>query len=594
MQIPLSESLITFLCANVLERSTDATNLLSGLVLFDADENASAVFGTPRAALERGLVAMPPILQFKAPSPRDASLLANGAFLPSPVHTRFARAVAEGTDRATDGLCDAQRNLVDRYRASGYSVAIEAIAARLRGEDPAWCVGWISPTVPPGALVLWHGWHTTRGSASTATKSTIFLDYAPAEAFGGSDAYLDHYQKRYEDLGSGNAATRGSGSTSEYVALRGLPPAPLASGEIEGLFLLGTDPEMMAAYNDAMGSDDELLARVRNRGFAIVDLTDPLLGLSGEASEVAEVLALVEATRVEMEDFLTFSLLEREFRFLTAWLVRFADDVALPPPVASALRGALRHLAESPRLIPSQAYGGAPPLLAHADIATARTAILSLGANVRPLAERADYRMATVDGSVTRRPAAENARVWYSAHLHEWVELAVNTFTLDLRAPAAEDGEQDLLWGAVHPRPAMPPRLHHPLVFYRRKGLGYAPPGVDFHAWLDGRLREEDVTMYSFYHESTAQGGGRAIASDSGMGQATTYLGGEAHLALQLHPALLALARKLYGCDCALPVPERFRTKRTQGWGKAHVDHSPVDGLVVAGIGGRSGPSATS
>jgi hypothetical protein len=72
-------------------------------------------------------------------------------------------------------------------------------------------------------------------------------------------------------------------------------------------------------------------------------------------------------------------------------------------------------------------------------------------------------------------------------------------------------------------------------------------------------------------HRRAGQGGGMTIAGDSGMGPATTYLHGDAHIKLQTGQYGTTLAKTFY--DNPLVVFERFRVKTHASWGAGHVDH---------------------
>jgi hypothetical protein len=570
IQIPLGESLITFLHCSAPNATATVMGALVDLILFDARHNRSHIFHMTEDALGKGLVKLPSPLQFPSTWSRaDQDALAAGRPVRAELHTNLARALA-GDMSAQSLLHSDLATLVDKAQKT---LDLSALP------DGEWQLEWICPAVPEGSVVLWHGWHTTRSSDTTAVKTAIFFDYAEASVLHALEGGLSEYAKlnsdnAYTDVGSGNSATRSAAFTREYCAHRNLPSIA---------------PHSLIGPHSADGLAGDLRASVEANGFLVVPLNKLCTG-----DEMDEVRTLVNATALEAGDYITYVLFEREVFFLTAWLRRFAPDD--DPYLHLALEEAwtwLLGLAGKPLFGPEGVPGlPSTPLKRLLDFALYFEP-LEGGRPAYCLRERKethDEALWLDDKTSAQTPAAKDEEAWYCAHLHEWGRLVHFGALLDVRAPAADPppkkGEwewnpQILLWDEVLPflrknQRAETPLLGHPLLAYRRHGLGHPEPGQSLADWLEATLRATD-SPYDFYHESVAQSGGRLIANDSGMGPASSLYGGTAHLALQTHPAMWRIAVALYGPHPAL-VPERLRFKVAAPWGKVHVDHAPLAG----------------
>ena len=122
--------------------------------------------------------------------------------------------------------------------------------------------------------------------------------------------------------------------------------------------------------------------------------------------------------------------------------------------------------------------------------------------------------------------------------------------------------------------------LNDPYFMYWRLGMGSQNARSGREAMCVGRTTQEVNEfmegkvldgMRAHPHRRMAQGGGRVIAGDSGMGAGTTYMHGDSHIAMQVGPFGSTLAHAFY--TDPLVVFERFRVKTHASWGAGHVDH---------------------
>ena len=180
--------------------------------------------------------------------------------------------------------------------------------------------------------------------------------------------------------------------------------------------------------------------------------------------------------------------------------------------------------------------------------------------------------------NMTNKEHIHNMKTFY---YHSWVRLFEKACLLDI----CDDGKQKKLWwglfGGQYKNERLKGQKAGQQVFNDKyfmnwrtgmgsqSGLSMCPAGMNINEFIESKVREG---FDAHVHTKNSQGGGKKIAWDSGMGPATTFMGGKHHVELQTGAYGCTLAKAFY--NDPLVVFERFRIKTEAGWGAGHVDHS--------------------
>lgn len=558
MQIPFKESSIIFFTSNVLDHSSFWTNCIIELVTHDIQKFGGSHFYPSRQRTKKlftdGLVLLPKKLNFsgrlgRADLPTKCCLRVIDGRTDTPVN-----AVIDSFRQSTRGLLYSKHTFAQQFQQ----------------------LEWICPNVPEGGIVVWHGFHTTKGDKdSILPKATMFLDYTERHVLPPQllSEYVDLVRRQPFDPGSGNANARGSRATIEFNAFNNTPQAPiLPDTRICG----GSHPDTL------VGSIQVDRSRIMKRGYGVIV---PLL----HGSPVPEgcfpwfmneqELSLYnferEFCKFEFEDFLSYFLFEREFRFLTCWLAVYKPNVAggtsMFPELWELMKeSSLMFHSDTKKFI----YQGVINMVKQKN-----------GKKPEQVDElRALYKASTFSGM------SQEQIIQF--HYNSWLALARHGRLLNINA---REGDEDYkyqarcwfaIFGGKYKNVKLGSTAAAELVFndlyfmYWRLGMGSQGPKQgreamcvgrtlnDVNAFIEGKVRDG---MTAHPHRRMAQGGGRVIAGDSGMGAGTTYMHGDSHIKMQTGPYGATLAHAFYRDP--LVVFERFRVKTHASWGAGHVDH---------------------
>lgn len=563
MQIPFNESSIIFLASNTREHSSFWTNCLIELVnhdlatcggthMYPKSKDRSNVF-------QDGLVQLPRILNYTGKVGR--------ADMP----TRCCLRVIYGGGQP-EMEAGSLNTLIDSFRdtteGKKYKDAAPQFAAFFGYLE------WVCPHVPPGGIVVWHGFHTTKGDKNSITpKATMFLDYA-------EHSILSHQQKTHYtalirsqpfDPGSGTLNARSSRATIEFNAAKNIPQ----SVQLPNTRLTGGSHNNTTVGN--LMIDRESVLR---QGYGVIVPCQ-----SGQApptgcfpwflskEELQEYHLIRKNCKFEFERFLTYFVFEREMRFLTYWLLTYSNKRGF----ARLWNIMEQHVdffdIESrqfrwPQLIQQivQDNGGPQCVAELQTLASAR-------------------------GNKNFSNMTKEQLVQF--HYNSWIALCNNARFLDIgsRPGQALFREQSQCWFAMFggrfqnqtmtSTLAAQTVLNNKYYMYWRLGMGSQGPcqktaamcvGTSLNDVQDFLRKKVEDGPVAHLHRRMAQGGGKMIAGDSGMGAGTTYTAGRAHLKMQTGKFGTTLASAFYSDP--LVVLERFRVKTQASWGAGHVDHN--------------------
>lgn len=554
MQIPFMESSIIFFTSNVLDHSSFWTNCIIELVNHDLNHFGGSHFYPSSQRTARlfadGLVQLPKKLNFtgklgRAGLPTACCLRIINGTTPTPVNA-----------------------VLDSFRQSprGKFYATHRIAQQFRQLE------WVCPDVPPGGIVVWHGFHTTKGDKnSILPKATMFLDYTERNVLPPNlrQRYLELVRSQPFDPGSGNANSRGSRATIEFNAYNNTPQAPtLPNTRICG----GTNMDVVVG-NLQVNRD-----QIMKRGFGVIvplphgsQVPDGCFPWFMSEEELSDYMFEREFCKFEFEQFLTYFVFEREFRFLTCWLATYkpkvAGETSLFPDLWTRMkRSSVMFDFDTKENIYKK------------DIKRIRR---KNGKQKQVEELQALYKSNTLS-------EAQNIQF----HYNSWLALARHGRLLNINA---REGDADFkyqsrcwfaMFGGKYKDMTLGSTKAAQLVFndlyfmYWRLGMGSQRPKngreamcvgrtlEEVNAFIEGKVRDG---MTAHPHRRMAQGGGRVVAGDSGMGAGTTYMHGESHINMQVGPFGATLAHAFYSRP--LVVFERFRVKTHASWGAGHVDH---------------------
>lgn len=562
MQIPFNESSIIFLASHTREHSSFWTNCLIELInhdlaayggrhLYPKIKDSSKVF-------QDGLVQLPKLLNYTGHLGR--------ADLP----TRCCLRVIYGGGQS-DMDAGSLNGLVDSFRQTAEGI-------KYKDADPDFTaffgyLEWTCPQVPPGGIVVWHGFHTTKGDKLSITpKATMFLDYAEHGILDSRQTahYTTLIRSQPFDPGSGTLNARSSRTTIEFNAAKNIPQSvQLPNTRITG----------GVQQNRQVGNIQINREAVLHQGYGVIvpcrHGTAPPNGCFPwymSSDELQQYQLLRQNCKFEFERFLTYWVFEREMRFLTYWLLRYSNK---------------RGFAELWNIMEQS--------VEFFDIESRRfrwpqVVQYIVQQNGQPAAVSELGRLVSSDSKMSKM--TEEQIVQY--HYNSWVALFLNARFLDVgtRPSQALFPEQSRCWFAMFggrfenqtmtSTLAAQAILNNKYFMYWRNQMGsQAPHKTQGPAMCVGtslaevqsfiRKKVEDGPT-AHLHRRMAQGGGKIIAGDSGMGAGTTYTAGSAHLQMQTGAFGSTLALAFYSDP--LVVLERFRVKTQASWGAGHVDHN--------------------
>ena len=612
MQIPFGQSTIIFLVANTRQHSSFWTNCLiefvdhdiavfSGKHVFPLQKKARAgglakkFHDSELCTLPNGTTAQLCLLRqeyLAGRLPEDLQLIIQGesqkvkkwlgpgfpwkdGLVALPKVLNFGKQVGQADmptkviHRIINGQTDAGKlnPLVDSFR--------ESAAAQKYRTSPFistfMYLEWLCPEVPPGGIVVWHGFHTTKGvSKSILPMATMFLDYTNREQLPEDlrTHYLQLIRDQPFDPGSGNANARGSKTTIEFNA---------AKNKSQSVSLPDTWITGGSQAAPTMGNLEVDRQDIIRQGYGVI-----VPCLAGEAIPAncfrwtmnPQELALYHYHRrgckFEFEHFLTYWIFEREMRYLTCWLATHSNY--------SGFASFWRFLSSESFLFNINDHRFRWP----DEIKN----ILALNGPVQDVEQLQAKRLQKNPKGAPGLSVMSDAEL-VQYHYNSWVALFKRARLLDITGTGPE---QAILWygifGGVYEdvsrssTDASREIFNDPYFMYWRMEMGSQKPKgqpamcvgtslVDLTAFIQQKV---DDGSRKHLHRKMAQGGGRKIAGDSGMGAATTYMQGSHHLQIQTGPIGATLAAAFY--EDPIVVLERFRVKTHASWGAGHVDHS--------------------
>jgi hypothetical protein len=564
MQIPFMESSIIFFTSNVLDHSSFWTNCIIELVTHDIQQFGGRHFYPSNQRTDKlftdGLVLLPKKLNFKSRLGR--------ADLPTNCCLRVINGVTETS----------VNEVVDSFRQSlrGRTYLNPRFEEYFRQFRQ---LQWICPNVPDGGIVVWHGFHTTKGDKdSILPKATMFLDYTERDVLPPDlvSEYVTLLRNQPFDPGSGNPNARGSRATIEYNAFNNVPQSPnLPNTKICG----GSNPD---GFVGSLHVDRD---RVMKRGYGVIV---PLLHGSPvpegcfpwfmNEQELSMYKIERDFCKFEFEQFLSYFLFEREFRFLTCWLATYKPRVGNESSLFPELWGFIKRT--------SMTFDFDTKKFFRQDLLEAVKQKNGEKSQVDDL--RALYRSNTFSGMTDEQII--------QFHYNSWLALARHGRLLNINAREMDNDfkYQARCWFAIFggkykdlkrsSTAAAELVFNDRYIMYWRLGMGSqgAKSGReamcvghtlnDVNEFIEGKVRDG---MKAHPHRRMAQGGGRVIAGDSGMGAGTTYMHGDSHIRMQVGAYGSTLAHAFY--NDPLVVFERFRVKTHASWGAGHVDHNVQD-----------------
>lgn len=560
MQIPFGESSIIFLTETSRpETSSFWTNMLVHLVSYDVQNNGGKVF-FPKGSVSwgGGLVQLPALLNIG----RKKQIV--NLVLRRILDTQTSTGIVE-VDRIID---DCLANNPDIQFLKSHDIA---------KENPTPTLSWYCPNVPPGGIVVWHGFHTTKGDDDDSQfrpKATLFMDYAERNLLG--DSHFEEYTRLLKaqpfDPGAGSGNTRGSRTTIEFNAAKNIPQACPA---------LQVDTRMVGGdtVTNTVGRLDITKQDVLHQGFAVIapvlcTESTPVNCHRWEMSqaELDRYNALRQRTKGEFERFLTYHLFERELRFLACWLSVYTTfdgyrdlwkDMKTQVDLFND-RGKFMYKRRTLDLKKNHAFF-AQVIRAIKDEGNDPAQVPGNNARAETMS-KAEY---TLFNMLTLHQLANHSRALNVT--------AVKEGLVD-KAYAA----QERCWKAIFGGKKLPQRkaaaetFNDPYFMYWRYRMGNSKGMMctgtsldDLNVYVEKKVKDG---FYQHAHGRNPQAGGIKISKDSGMGGATTYVGGEAHNSLQIGEFGTTLANAFY--NDPIVVLERFRVKTHASWGAGHVDHA--------------------
>ena len=627
MQMPFNESSIIFLASNVRDDSSFWTNCLIELVNHDLlmarDDTTSyeSIF-YPRVKKLKGiftdgLVTLPDILNY------------TGKLGRSETPTNCCLRIINGIQNCD--ICNKKKKiiglnqLIDSFRVSkkGKHYISESNLKKVEGFTE---IQWVCPEVPAGSIVIWHGFHTTKGDVGSITpKATMFLDYAEKEVLNPAEMvhYKDIIRSQPFDPGSGTLNARSCRPTIEFNAAKEIPQSvvlpntKITGGNVEstkiGKIYVNRNTILRQGYgvieptitSGDYDADFEEYNKNDNDGrFPWFMTTDNLKNIE----------RLQQECKQEYERFLSYYVFEREIRFLTFWLLTYGKygdkeqkllqklwdlmkvEIDLFDSTTRKFKKDLKKAARQFYI----AAGGSKP----GDSKKTNEENLS-----QEIAIRKKYNTTIKKEKGVKLSREEQTLINMSEEelvqfqFNSWKRLSTKACLLDIsaRSDSLTWKKQKLCWygmfGGHDPsvvsgkKKGVPAGQASAQIFndnyfmYWRENMGPQGPKKVKGGPTDPAMcvgwKLQDVTEFiekkvndgaaAHMHKRNAQGGGKLIAGDSGMGGATTYTAGQAHLELQTGSFGSTLAATFY--NDPIVVLERFRVKTHASWGKGHVDH---------------------
>lgn len=557
MQIPFKESSIIFLASNVPQHSSLWTSCLIELVNHDMKQYGGTHFypkaKTLKGVFEDGLVQLPKALNY------------NGVLGIARTPTACLLRILKGMDAGPyNGLIDTFRNTPEGMRYVQHSLKHKFTN-----------VEWVCPDVPPGGIVVWHGFHTTKGDkGSIEPKATMFMDYTERSVLPGDlcNHYTELIRKQPFDPGSGTLNTRSSRPTIEFNAAKNISQVPLLpptrlTGGLQPDALVGT---LHVNRNAILRQGYGVIVPLQH-GASVPNGCFPWYMTQ---VELQNYHFLRRNAKFEFERFLTYFVFEREMRFLTCWLARYAPE----KPGFSTLWDIMKRKKE---LFDSETRRFYRP-----DIIE-----MVLLQNGQPQQEKELQALYGAPRNQTLANMTPEQIVQF--HYNSWVALFrfARLLNVNTRPVQAIFAEQARCWfgmfggkygtSNIGGNAAAERVFNDKFFMYWRLGMGSQGPSKtggpamcvgttmdDLNAFIERKVNDGPV---AHLHRRMAQGGGKKVANDSGMGPATTYMHGSAHLQMQTGPFGATLAHAFY--QDPLVVLERFRVKTHASWGAGHVDH---------------------
>ena len=597
MQMPFDESSIIFLGSNMREHSSFWTNCLIELVNHDIEKFHGKNFYPKVKNLSKtfkdGLVKLPDRLNYTGTLGR--------AVVPTACCLRviYGNAHSEmDIDKHLNG--DVHLNeLVDSFRETDegrtYRDADPELAAFFTQLE------WICPTVPRGSIVVWHGFHTTKGDKnSIAPKATMFLDYTEKDVLTHKlrTHYVDLIRSQPFDPGSGNLNGRSSRPTIEFNAAKGISQAINLP---QTAIVDGPQADTM------MGKLYVTWESILRQGYGVIT---PIVNTNDRASEEAPAHYKTQTGRFpwymtqkeldtihddhlqckkEFESFLTYFVFEREMRFLTCWLLRHGGGEY----------NDLNDLWETMKVNTELFDSDTREFRWNIDTIFEKH---SKPKDVKHLQEK--YNQKKTKDQRTRKIEREQYIVENMSteeiiqfHYNSWYMLFTNARILDVSARKGNPSweTQSKCWFGMFggnyegkswlAGKAAAEIFNDNYFMYWRENMGAQGPKSkepnkgdpamcvghslqDLNDFIEKKVRDG---LAAHVHKRCGQGGGKIIAGDSGMGGGTTYMAGKSHLKLQTGKFGATLAHAFY--KNPLVVLERFRVKTHASWGAGHVDH---------------------
>jgi len=561
MQIPFEKSSIIFLsCKRKPETSSFWTNILVMLVTFDVENNGGNVFfpklNTPcsRHPWGDGLVKLPDLLNIGRKK-IDVN--------------RVLHRVMDGDDErpTSTGLSEEGQkldSLIDRFLREHPSIQYLR-AHEIAKENPKPLMEWICPDVPSGGVVVWHGFHTTQGDKNSfQPKATVFLDYAERNMLGEKELkeYTRLIRAQPFDPGAGNANTRGSRTTIEFNCAKNIPQQL----ELPNTRLTGREGETPTAGTLSVTKENVL-----HQGYAVI--APVLRGQSTPAGcfrwemaeeELREYNHLRQQTKQEFERFLTYYIFEREIRFLICWLSHYTEHAPF------------RELWNKVKLEVDMFDPANKKFKFRDEVKSVKNSQYMTDLIQRLEAEGKDPKAMKESKVKVDQMSKDEYTLFNAIALNK-----VTRYARHLDVSAKNHVNQETCWKAIFggtklaQTKAAAEIMNDPYFMYWRLKMGNSKGNMctgtsldDLNAYFE---RKVGGGIHTHPHGRCAQAGGIKVAGDSGMGGATTYVHGAAHIRLQVGKFGATLARAFY--TDPLVVFERFRVKTHAAWGAGHVDH---------------------
>jgi hypothetical protein len=561
MQIPFMESSIIFFTSNVLDHSSFWTNCIIELVSHDIQKFGGVHFYPSNKRTDElfnnGLVKLPKKLNFSGRLGR--------ADLPTKCCLRIINGRTETT---ANELIDSFRQTTRGSMYSGHSFAQQFTQLQ-----------WFCPDVPRGGIVVWHGFHTTKGDkGSILPKATMFLDYTERSVLPPDllTEYVDLVHRQPFDPGSGKVNTRGSRATIEFNAYNNISQAPNLP---DTRICNGTQPD------SSVGTIHVDRNRIMKRGYGVIvplrhgsPVPDGCFPWFMNEQELSMYDFEREFCKFEFEQFLTYFVFEREFRYLTCWLAMYKPHASggssMFPEMWQAMKtSSLMFDFDTKTFVHKEFIRLVKQKNGKKPVQVEELQALYTRKRIKP------FHGMTPDQII-------------QFHYNSWLALARHGRLLNINA---REGDADFkyqsrcwfaLFGGKYKDLKLGSTAAAELVFNDafimnwRIDMGSQQPKQgreamcvgrnleDVNAFIEGKVRDG---MTAHPHGRNPQGGGRVVAGSMGMGSGTTYLHGDSHIRMQTGRFGATLAHAFY--NDPLVVFERFRVKTHASWGDGHVDH---------------------